>query len=131
MEKEADDSANEDEDKGNKKRNASCNDPTKTAMAEKIYKEALRTLKLKLYFENFFPADTDKDNLPYNCWTSAVASMSDIDGGDSTARKMFYEFGYDNVVRNTIEDPTPHAKISLHLLDSSSINGSALSGVHL
>ena len=60
-------------------------------LAKRIYKKALKILKLKLYFENFFPTDVEKDSLPYSCWTTAVASSGEIDGGSAAACRMFYE----------------------------------------
>ena len=67
-------------------------------VAKRIYKKALKILKRKLYFEIFFPTDTEKDGLPYSCWTSAVASMDHVDGGSTAACRMFYTFRYDNMV---------------------------------
>ena len=73
-------------------------DAARTARA--IYKKAYKILKLKLYFENFFPADEEKDSLPQDCWTSAVASIAGkIDGGPAATERMFHDFGYDKQVR--------------------------------
>jgi hypothetical protein len=68
-------------------------------VAKGIYKKALKTLKFKLYFENFFPTDEEKDGLPYSCWISAIESSGEIEGGSVAAHKMFYDFGYDDTVR--------------------------------
>lgn len=68
-------------------------------LAKGVYKKALKTLKFKLYFENFFPTDVEKDGLPYSCWSSAVASFGEIDGGSAAVCRMFYDFGYDDMVR--------------------------------
>ena len=70
-----------------------------TRAGKRIYKKALKILKLKLYFENFFPSDTEKDSLPYDCWSAAVASMGEIDGGPAAAKRLFYDVGYDKKAR--------------------------------
>jgi len=67
-------------------------------MASAIYRKALKMLKRELYFEIFFPTDTEKEGLPYRCWTSAVASMRQIEGGTAFANKLFYVYGYNGVV---------------------------------
>jgi hypothetical protein len=81
--------------------------------AKRIYKKALKILKLKLYFENFFPTDAEKDALPFSCWMSAVTSMGEIDGGTAAALKLFYRFGYGDKVRTTHKHLSLNS--SLHL----------------
>jgi len=78
-----------------------------TRTAKRIYKKALKILKFKLYFENFFPIDTEKDSLPYSCWTSAVASIGEIAGGSAAAQGMFYGGGYDKKVCTLTSGPPP------------------------
>ena len=90
----SDESDDEDEDAGH-----GTDRDDATRVAKTIYKKAYKILKLKLYFENFFPTDTEKDSLPYSCWTSAVTSIGGIDGGSAAAQKMFYESGFDKKVR--------------------------------
>lgn len=98
MEKVDDGSADKDEDNDNDGGRSAGREGS-ARVAERIYKKALKILKRKLYFENFFPTDAEKDSLPYSCWTSAVAAMDQIDGGTVAAHNMLYEFKYDDVVR--------------------------------
>jgi hypothetical protein len=132
IEKAGGDSADEDEDEGEDGGHhdgASHNDTTR--MAKMIYKKALKILKLKLYFENFFPTDAEKDGLPYSCWTSAVASIDEIDNGSAAARRMFYDFGYDDMVRTLTSGPALNTRCLTTPPTPSSISASALSGAHL
>ena len=92
MERASNNSTDEEEDEDDGGHRAGHDNATRTAA--RIYKKALKILKLKLYFENFFPVDTKKDGLPLSCWTSTVASIGGIDGGPAAARKMFYELKY-------------------------------------
>jgi hypothetical protein len=78
-------------------------------VAKEIYKKAHKTLKLKLYFENFFPTDTDKDSLPYSCWMSAAASIGEIGGGPTATCRMFHDFGYDDMVRAILDLARPRS----------------------
>ena len=115
MEKASDNSANEGDDDSGEEGDGghgTSRDGTARAVAKRIYKKALKILKRKLYFENFFPIDAEKDSLPYSCWISAVASMGQIDGGSATAHRMFYTFGYDDVVRTFTGGPFPRCPIS-------------------
>jgi hypothetical protein len=132
MEKAGGDSADEDKDEGEDGGHGASQDDT-TRMAKMIYKKALKILKLKLYFENFFLTDAEKDGLPYSCWTSAVASINEIDNGSAAARRMFYDFGYDDMVRTLTSGPT--LNINTRCLTTpptpSLISASALSGAHL
>jgi len=89
-----DEGEDEDEDRGH-----GSNRTDTVRVAKKIYKKALKVLKFKLYFENIFPTDVEKDSLAYSCWTSAVVSTGQIDGGSAAARKMFHDFGYEDTVR--------------------------------
>ena len=90
---EEDEDDGEDEDGGHK---IGHSKPARTA--ERIYKKALKILKFKLYFENFFPTDDDKIGLPSSCWAAAIASIGEIDGGPAAARSMFHDFGYEDMV---------------------------------
>lgn len=92
MERASNNSTDEEEDEDDGGHRAGHDNATRTAA--RIYKKALKILKLKLYFENFFPVDAEKDGLPLSCWTSAVASIGEIDGGSAAARKMFHELKY-------------------------------------
>lgn len=67
--------------------------------ARRIYKKALKILKLKMYFENFFPTDAEKDALPFTCWMAAVESIGQVNGGPAAARNMFYTSKYGDTVR--------------------------------
>lgn len=114
MEKASEDSADdlEGEDEAEGGGHGISRDGTARPVAKRIYKKALKILKQKLYFENFFPTDAEKDGLPYSCWTSAVESMGRVDGGSTAARRMFYTFGYDDVVRVFTSGPVPRYLIS-------------------
>lgn len=110
------------------------------SVAARIYKKAHKMLKSKLYFESLFPVDAEKDTLPYSCWTSAISSMNEIGGDPAAARKMFYDFAYNDKVRVLIltirSPPHGHAQhfahiISPHLPPSSLINVSVQSGTLL
>ena len=76
-------------------------------LANQIYKKALKILKRKLYFEKNFPIDAEKEDLSYNCWTTAVASMDQIEGGPASANRMFHNYGYSGVVRGFTSTSVP------------------------
>ena len=100
IEKTDDDTVDEDEDEDENEdggHNAGHDDPTRTA--ERIYKKALKILKFKLYFENFFPTDDDKTDLPSSCWAAAIASIGEINGGPAAVRRMLHDYEYDEMVR--------------------------------
>jgi len=114
VEKADDDSFNEDEDKDKVAHHRIGHDDN-TRVVHRIYKKAYKILKLKLYFENFFPADDKKDSLPYGCWISAVASIGKIDGGPAVAQSMFYDYEYDKKVRVPTSHPIPQASLAQDL----------------
>ena len=105
-----------DEDKDEDGDDESEDDPGHDGIAKRIYHKALKMLKFKLYFENFFPTDTEKDALPYSCWVSAVESIDQVDGGSAAACKMFYGTKYGRrvcasavvILSFTILNPSPH-----------------------
>ena len=100
MEKPSDETGEDDDDEDKSEGDGASHDESDaTRTAEEIYKKALRALKFKLYFENFFPTDTEKDSLPYSCWVSAAASISEVDSESAAVHKMFYNHGYDDKVR--------------------------------
>jgi len=121
----ADEDEDEDEDGGH---NAGHDDATRTAAM--IYKKALKILKFKLYFENFFPTDDEKIDLPSTCWAAAIASIGEINGGPAAARRMLHDFEYDEMVRVLTGISVPPSSIP-HLPTLSSTSVSALSGIHL
>jgi len=127
----ASDGSSDEDDKEDGDHGTSPNNATRTA--KRIYKKALKILKFKMYFENFFPTDTEKDSLPYSCWNSAVASIGEINGGPAAAREMFYDAGYEKKVRTspTVLSIAITLNISPHPPTPSLISISALSGTHL
>ena len=108
----ADESEDEDEDDDGG-HGAHHDDATRTA--RRIYKKALKTLKLKLYFENLFPTEAEKDGLPRSCWASAVASIGKIDGGSAAASKMLHDFGYETMVRTHATNSVRRYLITRHV----------------
>ena len=131
VEKTDDDAADEDEDECEEEdrgHNAGHDDATRTA--ERIYKKALKILKFKLYFENFFPTDDEKIELPSSCWAAAVASIGEIDCGPAAARRMLHDFGYEDTVRVLASTSFVPPFLIPHLPTPSLKSASALSGAH-
>jgi hypothetical protein len=68
--------------------------------AKRVYKHALRILKFKLYFEDFFPTDDDRASLTYDCWMAGAKATKGLDADHATSERMLYLFGYDKKVCN-------------------------------
>ena len=77
--------------------------------AERVYKHAMKILKFKMYFEDFFPTDDDRASLTYDCWMAGAKVTKGFDADHATTKWMLYHFKYDKTVRNpcpTVLRPT-------------------------
>ena len=68
------------------------------SQAKRIYNRALKVLRFKLYFEDFFPADDDKGTLVYDCWMAGAKTTRGLDGDRAAIKRMLYHYKYDKQV---------------------------------
>ena len=67
-----------------------------------VYKHALKVLKFKLYFEDFFPTDDDKGALVYDCWMAGARVTKGLSADPGTLKWMLYHFKHDKTVRTPL-----------------------------
>jgi len=77
-----------------------------TSQAKRVYGHALKVLRFKLYFEDFFPADDDRGALVYDCWMAGAKTTRGLDGDRAALKRMLYHYKYDKKVRT----PSPYGR---------------------
>ena len=70
--------------------------------AKRVYKHALKILKLKLYFEDFFPSDDNRASLVYDCWMAGAKVTKGLDEDHETLDWMLHNFEFNKKVRDEL-----------------------------
>jgi len=94
------DSDNGDDEDDDQEEDTDRND--EESQAKRVYDRALKVLRFKLYFEDFFPADDDKGALVYDCWMAGAKTTRGLNGDRAALKWMLYHYKYDKQVRTSL-----------------------------
>ena len=79
------------------------------SQAKRVYHGALKVLRFRLYFKDFFPADDDRGVLVYDCWMAGAKTTRGLNGDRAALKRMLYQYKYDKKVRT----PPPRCRLRL------------------
>ena len=93
------DEDDEEDNEGNANNNGGDGQSDEKQLAKRVYKNSFKILKFKMYFEDFFPADDDRDALVFDCWMAGAKVTSGLTKDHGALKRMLYRHKYDKKVR--------------------------------